>query len=168
MSHDWRVFGACNSADPELFFSDDGEAAKLICLGCPVLGTCRDFSVVNKVEGVWGAMTEGERRRYRKQWTQEQGPALAEKRRQHQVEDPNRANAQQSREARAARRLKQARIAYERLGQHSDHENYSRYRRVLELVLAHPTVNTETLAARLDRSPAWFNTMFREVCKLTA
>jgi WhiB family transcriptional regulator, redox-sensing transcriptional regulator len=69
---DWRVGAACRDADPELFFPD-GEvpsaraqvkAAKLICRGCPVSATCLSWALANGQEaGIWGGLTEAERRR---------------------------------------------------------------------------------------------------------
>ena len=69
----WRQFAACRSADPELFFPvpapgpgpglRQGEEAKAICAGCPVRGQCLAFATVTRQEhGVWGGLTEEERR----------------------------------------------------------------------------------------------------------
>jgi len=69
---DWRQRAACRDADPELFFPTDGRsaraqvrAAKLICLGCPVSGTCLSWALASGQEaGIWGGLTEDERRRF--------------------------------------------------------------------------------------------------------
>jgi WhiB family redox-sensing transcriptional regulator len=69
---DWRADAACRDADPELFFPDDDirsararvKTAKLICRGCPVSATCLSLALVNGQEaGIWGGLTEDERRR---------------------------------------------------------------------------------------------------------
>ena len=67
----WRDDAACQDADPELFFPDgdigsaraQAKAAKLICRGCPVRGTCLSWVLANGQEaGIWGGLTEDERR----------------------------------------------------------------------------------------------------------
>jgi WhiB family transcriptional regulator, redox-sensing transcriptional regulator len=68
---DWRAQAACRDADPELFFPDDSrsaraqvKAAKLICRGCPVSATCLSLALATGQEaGIWGGLTEDERRR---------------------------------------------------------------------------------------------------------
>ena len=40
------------------------ERAKSVCAGCPVLAPCRRWALAHPAErGVWGGLTEGERRR---------------------------------------------------------------------------------------------------------
>ena len=59
---DWRHRAVCRDEDPELFFpvGNSGPAlaqiadAKLVCNRCPVTTEC--------LTGVWGAMSEDERR----------------------------------------------------------------------------------------------------------
>lgn len=62
----WTIDAACANADPSLFFLDLGRpatAAKAICAGCPVRVDCLDFALASKERfGVWGGMTEKERR----------------------------------------------------------------------------------------------------------
>ena len=68
---DWRDQAACRDADPELFFPDDDRSAraqvktaKLICRGCPVSATCLNWALASGQEaGIWGGLTEDERRR---------------------------------------------------------------------------------------------------------
>jgi WhiB family transcriptional regulator, redox-sensing transcriptional regulator len=69
---DWRAGAACRDADPELFFpdGDTGSAraqvktAKLICRRCPVSATCLNMALASGQEaGIWGGLTEDERRR---------------------------------------------------------------------------------------------------------
>ena len=68
---DWRDAAACREEDPELFFpiGNTGpallqiEAAKRVCLRCPVLDLCRAWALeTGEAHGVWGAMDEDERR----------------------------------------------------------------------------------------------------------
>lgn len=63
--HDWTTAAACGSADAdELFVSGAAQnRAKAVCLGCPVRTECLSDALDNRVEfGVWGGMTERERR----------------------------------------------------------------------------------------------------------
>jgi WhiB family redox-sensing transcriptional regulator len=63
--HDWTSAAACNTSDPdELFVTGAAQnRAKAICLGCPVRTECLADALDNRVEfGVWGGMTERERR----------------------------------------------------------------------------------------------------------
>ncbi|KNE83373.1 WhiB family transcriptional regulator [Streptomyces xinghaiensis] len=68
---DWRKRGACADEDPELFFpiGNTGpallqiEEAKAVCGRCPVMETCRRWALVNGDDlGVWGGLSEDERR----------------------------------------------------------------------------------------------------------
>jgi WhiB family redox-sensing transcriptional regulator len=72
---DWRESAACRHCDPELFFpiSDTGparrqvEAAKKVCRSCPVSGACLRWALDSGQEaGIWGGMTEDERRMLRR------------------------------------------------------------------------------------------------------
>ena len=63
--HDWTSLASCNTADPdELFVTGAAQnRAKAICMGCPVRTECLADALDNRVEfGVWGGMTERERR----------------------------------------------------------------------------------------------------------
>lgn len=63
--HDWTTSAACNTADPdELFVTGAAQnRAKTVCQGCPVRTECLADALDNRVEfGVWGGMTERERR----------------------------------------------------------------------------------------------------------
>lgn len=63
--HDWTLDAACGSSDPdELFVSGAAQnRAKTVCFACPVRTECLADSLDNRVEfGVWGGMTERERR----------------------------------------------------------------------------------------------------------
>jgi len=68
----WRDHAACRDADPDLFFPDGDirsaraqvKRAKLICRGCPVSATCLSWALADGQEaGIWGGLTEDERRR---------------------------------------------------------------------------------------------------------
>jgi WhiB family redox-sensing transcriptional regulator len=67
---DWRESGACRTVPTAVFFPDtDSEAgpAKAICAVCPVREECLSFALANREEqGVWGGLTETERRRTRR------------------------------------------------------------------------------------------------------
>ena len=61
----WTARSACRTADPdELFVTGAAQnRAKAVCLGCPVRTECLSDALDNRVEfGVWGGMTERERR----------------------------------------------------------------------------------------------------------
>lgn len=62
---DWTSRAACRSGNPdELFVTGAAQnRAKNVCLGCPVRTECLADALDNRVEfGVWGGMTERERR----------------------------------------------------------------------------------------------------------
>jgi WhiB family transcriptional regulator, redox-sensing transcriptional regulator len=80
----WQEAGACRDADLRLFFSPDGDEesgvepaaerrrrlrkAIRICEQCPVRQVCRRYALENGEKfGVWGGLTETERRRIRSQ-----------------------------------------------------------------------------------------------------
>lgn len=67
----WRDYAACSYEDPELFFPIGGtgiallqiEDAKAVCWRCPVVTQCLDWALtVGEDAGVWGGMSEEERR----------------------------------------------------------------------------------------------------------
>ncbi|MFN2558024.1 MAG: WhiB family transcriptional regulator [Nitriliruptorales bacterium] len=68
---DWRSQAACIEEDPELFFPvgstgpavDQAEEAKRVCARCDVREPCLEFAIgTNQDAGVWGGLTEDERR----------------------------------------------------------------------------------------------------------
>ncbi len=69
-SYDWRHQAACLDHSSELFFPIGNspaalrqtEAAKAVCLGCPVMETCLKWALEAGVSGVWGGLSEDERR----------------------------------------------------------------------------------------------------------
>lgn len=66
---DWRQFARCLGADPAIFHpnSEDDEAAepaKAICAVCPVREACLEHAITHREKvGVWGGLSERERRR---------------------------------------------------------------------------------------------------------
>ena len=65
MMSDWPSLAACRNGDPDALFVQGAEqnVAKRICRGCPVRYECLADALDNRIEfGVWGGMTERERR----------------------------------------------------------------------------------------------------------
>jgi WhiB family redox-sensing transcriptional regulator len=64
----WQSWASCSETDPEAFFPEKGRPdtareAKRVCDGCPVVQECLDFAVKRDLRfGIWGGMTERERR----------------------------------------------------------------------------------------------------------
>lgn len=72
---DWRHHAACRDEDPELFFpiGTNGPAlqqiedAKAVCERCPVIDTCLRWALEHGMDsGVWGGLSEEERRALRR------------------------------------------------------------------------------------------------------
>ena len=64
-SGDWPTEAACRNSDPDALFVQGAaqNRAKVICRSCPVRVACLADALDNRVEfGVWGGMTERERR----------------------------------------------------------------------------------------------------------
>ncbi|NJQ04605.1 WhiB family transcriptional regulator [Streptomyces lonarensis] len=62
---DWNTKAACRGADPDDLFVQGAaqNRAKAVCGGCPVRAECLADALDSRVEfGVWGGMTERERR----------------------------------------------------------------------------------------------------------
>ena len=62
---DWTRYAACRHSDPDQLFVTGAaqHEAKAVCKGCPVRAQCLADALDNRVEiGVWGGMTERERR----------------------------------------------------------------------------------------------------------
>jgi WhiB family redox-sensing transcriptional regulator len=63
--HDWTTMAACNATDPDQLFVQGAaqNRAKAVCMGCPVRTECLADALDGRAEfGVWGGMTERERR----------------------------------------------------------------------------------------------------------
>jgi WhiB family redox-sensing transcriptional regulator len=67
----WQDFANCRGADPDLFFPERGAStrtAKQICRECTVRDECLEFAIVSSEKfGIWGALSERERRKIRKE-----------------------------------------------------------------------------------------------------
>ena len=64
-TEDWAANGACRTTDPDALFVQGAaqNRAKMVCAGCPVKAQCLADALDNRTEfGVWGGMTERERR----------------------------------------------------------------------------------------------------------
>ncbi|HEY7106307.1 MAG TPA: WhiB family transcriptional regulator [Acidimicrobiia bacterium] len=63
----WRQYARCLGSDPEIFHphaDDPAERAKAICAICPVREPCLEYAITaREKQGVWGGLTEKERRR---------------------------------------------------------------------------------------------------------
>ena len=68
----WRESAACRGADLAVFFPERGESAgpaRRVCAACPVRQACLDYAISNRIAyGVWGGLTERERRALRSGW----------------------------------------------------------------------------------------------------
>ncbi|MGH3496106.1 MAG: WhiB family transcriptional regulator [Nocardioidaceae bacterium] len=63
--HEWTEQAACRSTRPDSLFVRGAEQnrAKQLCASCPVRTECLAEALDNQIEwGVWGGMTERERR----------------------------------------------------------------------------------------------------------
>lgn len=65
LMEDWAPLAACSKSEPDALFVQGAaqQQAKQICLRCPVVAECLADALDNRTEfGVWGGMTERERR----------------------------------------------------------------------------------------------------------
>ena len=65
LQNDWAGQGRCVSNDPDALFVRGAaqQNAKQVCQKCPVIAECLADALDNRTEfGVWGGMTERERR----------------------------------------------------------------------------------------------------------
>jgi WhiB family redox-sensing transcriptional regulator len=71
----WQAAGACQSADPEIFFPVSGtgasapqiQQARQVCAGCPVRRECLDWAMRSgEMHGIWGGTTPEDRTRTRR------------------------------------------------------------------------------------------------------
>jgi len=76
----WRRRSACRDSSPDIFFPigttgpalEHIDTAKRICSACQVRPECLEFALAtNQEAGIWGATTEEERRKLRKDWSDE-------------------------------------------------------------------------------------------------
>jgi len=70
----WQEQANCLGVDPDLFFPERGAStreAKGVCQGCVVKQNCLEFALENGEKfGIWGGMSERERRKLRRQRSQ--------------------------------------------------------------------------------------------------
>lgn len=66
----WQDDANCKGVDPELFFPKRGEStrvAKDYCNSCKAQKHCLEYSILNAEKfGIWGGLSERERRKIRK------------------------------------------------------------------------------------------------------
>ena len=66
----WQIQANCMGVDPDLFFPERGAStreAKEVCRGCVVREDCLEYALANGEKfGIWGGMSERERRRVRR------------------------------------------------------------------------------------------------------
>ena len=83
---DWRHRAICRDEDPELFFpvGTSGPAllqiaeAKTVCRRCPVVSECLTWALESGQDaGVWGGMSEDERRAFKRRATRIRARASA-------------------------------------------------------------------------------------------
>ncbi len=71
LEENWQDDANCLGVDPDLFFPERGAStreAKEVCRGCVVREQCLEFALQNGEKfGIWGGMSERERRRIRRQ-----------------------------------------------------------------------------------------------------
>lgn len=79
---DWRVSAVCAQTDPGLFYPDKGESArpgKKVCTGCPVRAQCLQWALKHdERHGIWGGLSDRERRRLKRRHHVEDHPDVAE------------------------------------------------------------------------------------------
>ncbi|MDP2622657.1 MAG: WhiB family transcriptional regulator [Actinomycetota bacterium] len=67
----WQDEANCKGANADLFFPERGastRSAKAICRECEVRADCLEFAIVTGEKfGIWGGMSERERRRVRRE-----------------------------------------------------------------------------------------------------
>jgi WhiB family transcriptional regulator, redox-sensing transcriptional regulator len=68
---EWQSRANCMGVDPDLFFPERGAStreAKEVCRGCVVREDCLEYALANGEKfGIWGGLSERERRRLRRQ-----------------------------------------------------------------------------------------------------
>ena len=67
----WQERANCLGVDPDLFFPERGAStreAKAVCRGCEVRVECLEYALAHGEKfGIWGGLSERERRRVRRQ-----------------------------------------------------------------------------------------------------
>jgi WhiB family redox-sensing transcriptional regulator len=77
----WREDAACRGLETDVFFpatDEEAEEAKAVCAVCPVREECLEYALATRQEdGVWGGLTETERRRLRRRLREQARKAAA-------------------------------------------------------------------------------------------
>jgi WhiB family redox-sensing transcriptional regulator len=77
----WQLQANCMGVDPDLFFPERGAStreAKEVCRGCVVRDACLEYALVHAEKfGIWGGLSERERRRIRRRRSVERSGELA-------------------------------------------------------------------------------------------
>lgn len=77
----WQTKANCMGVDPDLFFPERGAStreAKEVCRGCVVREECLEYALANGEKfGIWGGLSERERRRLRRARTGQRRAAAA-------------------------------------------------------------------------------------------
>ena len=67
----WQERALCAQTDPEAFFPEKGGStreAKRVCMSCDVRAECLEYALAKDERfGIWGGLSERERRRVKKQ-----------------------------------------------------------------------------------------------------
>jgi WhiB family redox-sensing transcriptional regulator len=76
----WQEEANCLGVDPDLFFPERGAStreAKAVCRGCEVRVDCLEYALAHGEKfGIWGGLSERERRRVRRQRALERRNAI--------------------------------------------------------------------------------------------
>lgn len=67
MNREWEKQAACRGMNPDLFFPEFGFLLEpdvpAACGRCPVRGECLDYAITHDEQGVWGGLTDDQRKR---------------------------------------------------------------------------------------------------------
>lgn len=78
----WQALANCRGLDTDLFYPDRGAStkdAKRVCFGCEVRVECLEYAIDNGDKfGIWGGMSERERREVRRERAMLRGQKSAE------------------------------------------------------------------------------------------
>jgi WhiB family redox-sensing transcriptional regulator len=77
---DWMADAQCKGMEVDLFFPERGRdvsKARAVCAECPVQAQCRDYAIDQGIHhGIWGAMSERQRRSVRRSGRPSRGRLL--------------------------------------------------------------------------------------------
>lgn len=104
----WQERALCAQTDPESFFPEKGGStreAKKVCLACEVRSECLEYALSNDERfGIWGGLSERERRRLRRRPPSEAGHRPAAEHRDRGT--PPRRNIRSTRKPRKPRTVR--------------------------------------------------------------